>query len=64
MNIVATAILDHVGQTGPLASETGQGLGRGLVLTAARLGTASVLALASTQSQGNTNNRGTYRYSV
>ena len=55
MNIVATAILDHVGQTGALASETGQGLGRGLVLTAARLGTASVLALASTQSQGNTN---------
>ena len=64
MNIVATAIHDHVGQTGALASETGQGLGCGLVFTATRLSTASVLAPACTQQQGNTHNRATYRYSV
>ena len=56
--------LGHVGQTAALASENGQGLGCGLVLTATRLDTASVLAPACTQQQGNTHTRGTYRYSV
>ena len=59
------SFVSHVGQTGALASEAGQGV-RGVAWfqQQRRHSTVSMLGPASTQQQGKTQNRGTYRYSV